>query len=97
MKVKNINGTSGHTCKCGSWIKHWEKYSGTTSSFCQAIGCYNTDVVGAHVQKGGNSTDQSWFIYPLCNSHNQHKGELEVSSSYALIPANVSETCGKGK
>lgn len=97
MKVKNINGTSDNTCKCDSWLKHWETYSKQTTSKCQAKDCDNTDVVGAHVQKGGNSTDKSWFIYPLCNKHNKHSGELEVNSSYELVSANVSETCGKKK
>ena len=51
--------------------------------------------MGAHVQKGGTSTDQKWYIYPLCKAHNQQTGELEVSDSYRLVSANKSETCGK--
>lgn len=95
MKVKNINGTSDNSCKCTSWIAHWQKYSGQTTEFCQATSCLNKDVVGAHVKKGGDSTDQSWYIYPLCNAHNKYVGELEVSDFYKLVSANVSETCGK--
>ena len=94
MKIRNINGTSDTTCSCGSWLAHWERFSGQSTEFCQADGCLNKDLVGAHVQKGGGSTDQKWYIYPLCNAHNRPSGELEVSSSYKLVSANKSETCG---
>mgnify|MGYP001611199750 CR=1 FL=1 len=94
MKLRNINGTSQNTCKCGSWLKHWEKFSGQKTEFCQANSCLKKDVVGAHVQKA-NSQDQNWYIYPLCNSHNQATGELEVSDSYQLVSANKKETCEK--
>lgn len=95
MKIKNINGTSDTTCKCGSWIKHWEKFSGQTApTYCPVGSCLNKDLVGAHVQKATGS-DNKWYIYPLCNEHNKHKGELEVSDNYKLVPANKKETCEK--
>lgn len=94
MKIKNINGTSGTTCSCGSWLKHWEKFSNQTAEFCQAAKCLKRDLVGAHVQKA-NSSDNAWYIYPLCNSHNQHEGKLEVSGIYNLVSANKKETCNK--
>ena len=95
MKIKNINGTSDNNCNCGSWIEHWKKFSGQSTDYCQANNCTNKSPVGAHVQKGGGSTDQSWYIYPLCATHNKHSGELDVSDSYKLVSANVKETCGK--
>lgn len=96
MKVRNINGTSDTTCKCGSWLKHWEKYSGQPKpTFCPAGTCIKTDIVGAHVQKGGGSTDQKWYIYPLCSAHNKHVGELDVSDNYKLVSANKKETCDR--
>lgn len=96
MKIRNINGTSDTTCKCGTWLKHWEKFSGQTRpTYCPVGSCIRTDLVGAHVQKGGGSTDQKWYIYPLCNAHNQHTGELEVSDAYKLVSANKKETCEK--
>ena len=94
MKIRNINGTSDNNCSCGSWLKHWENFSGQTTDFCQALGCLEQDIVGAHVQRGGGCTDQKWYIYPLCSKHNCHSGELVVSDSYLLISANKSETCG---
>ena len=73
MKIRNINGTSDTKCKCGSWLKHWENFSGqAVPSFCPVSACLNKDLVGAHVQKGGSSTDQKWYIYPLCAHHNKH-------------------------
>jgi len=95
MKIRNINGTSDNNCSCGSWIAHWKKFSGQSTDYCQATGCLKKDLVGAHVQKGGTSTDQKWYIYPLCGDHNKHKGELDVSDSYALVSANRKETCEK--
>lgn len=92
-KVKNINGTSSTTCKCGSWLKHWENYSKQTVNFCCEKSCLNKDLVGAHVQKAG-SPDSNWYIIPLCNAHNKATGEIEVSDSYKLVSANKSETCG---
>lgn len=94
MQITNINGTADNQCTCGSWLKHWEKYSGQTTDYCQANGCLNKDIVGAHVQLA-NSIDKKWYIYPLCNKHNMHTGILEVSNSYKLVSANKSETCGK--
>lgn len=85
MKIKNINGTSHNTCSCGSWLKHWEKFSGLTATYCNEVKCRNKDLVGAHIQKA-NSTDNDWYILPLCNFHNQSSGELEVTDSYKLVP-----------
>ncbi|MFA4852803.1 MAG: hypothetical protein WC974_08870 [Thermoplasmata archaeon] len=93
-KVKNINGTSDNTCKCGSWLKHWEKFSGQTTQYCIEKSCTKKDLVGAHVQKD-NSTDMSWYIIPLCSFHNQSEGVLEISDNYKLVSANKSETCEK--
>ncbi len=95
MRIRNINGTSDNSCRCESWLKHWERYSGQRTNYCQANGCLKTDVVGAHVQKE-NSTDNNWYIYPLCNAHNQRaSSSLEVRDSYNLVSANVSQTCGR--
>jgi hypothetical protein len=62
---------------------------------CPADGCKKKDLIGAHVQTSGGSTDWKWYIYPLCWKHNSHSGELEVSDEYDLVPANKRETCEK--
>ena len=96
MKVRNINGTSDNTCKCSSWLNHWEKFSGQAiPTYCPEKTCTQKPEVGAHVQKD-SSTDNSWYIVPLCKKHNGETGKsLEISDSVKLASANVSNTCGK--
>ena len=93
-KIKNINGTTGHECKCGSWLKHWERHAGKSASYCAEITCVKTDLVGARVQKV-HGDDTGWYIIPLCTKHNQAQGELDVSAFVKIIPAVESEVCGK--
>jgi hypothetical protein len=97
MKVTNINGTSDNTtCKCDSWLKHWENFSGQKlPAYCAEKSCLNKPEHGAHVQKE-SSTDNSWYIVPLCAKCNGKHGEtIEISDSIKLVSANVSLTCGK--
>ena len=96
MKVININGTSQNTCKCGSWLAHWQKFSGQAlSKWCSERNCIKAPEVGAHVQKDG-STDKGWYIVPFCDEHNKKTGaSLDLMDSATLVSANVSETCGK--
>jgi len=94
MRIRNINGTGQKKCRCGSWLKHWKKFSMQTASFCPVLDCLEMDLEGAHVQKD-DSKDDNWYIFPLCRNHNAAKGQsLEVSDAYELVSANVSETCG---
>jgi len=97
MRVKNINGTSQRTCKCGSWLEHWRNYSGQSiPTYCPEKACINKPEVGAHVQKD-SSTDRSWYIVPLCKTHNSKTGQsLELVDSIRLASANVASTCGRG-
>jgi hypothetical protein len=94
MKIKNINRTSQTTCACGSWLKHWEKFSGQSITYCPEINCMNKDLLGAHVQKAVSS-DTNWYIFPLCGAHNKSTGVLDVSDTYILVSANKKETCEK--
>ncbi len=96
MKVNNINGTSQNTCKCGSWLEHWKRFSGQAlPKWCSESGCIKAPEVGAHVQKD-SSTDKGWYIVPFCNEHNGQTGKsLNLIDSAVLVSANVSQTCGK--
>lgn len=95
MKVKNINGTSDKACKCGSWLDHWKKFSKqSVPTYCPETNCTAKQLVGAHVQKD-SSTDSSWYIVPLCDTHNKKATALTISDSVELVSANVSATCGK--
>ena len=96
MQVNNINGTSDNICKCGSWLDHWKNYSEQTLPiFCPETKCFQKPEVGAHVQKD-STTDTSWYIIPLCKTHNGQTGKsLQVSDLIKLVSANVSNTCGR--
>lgn len=93
MKIRNINGTSDANSRCVSLLASWEKFSGQPKPFyCPVNTCIKLDIVGARVQKGGESTDRNWYIYPLCGHHTTHEGELEVSIAYKLVPAGEKAT-----
>jgi len=93
MKVKNLGNTSDHTCKCDSWLQHWENFSKHKSSECAVDGCNAKAEVGGHVQKI-DENDAKWYIVPLCKPCNGRRGEeLDVEDSTHLVSANVSETC----
>jgi hypothetical protein len=96
MRVSNINGISDNACTCGSWLKHWEKFSGQAlTTYCPQVTCVQKPAVGAHVQRG-NSGDSNWYIVPLCTAHNGKKGQsLDISDKVILVSVNVSNTCGK--
>ena len=95
MKLNNINGTSSNTCKCGSWLKHWEEFSKkSVPTYCPVTSCMQKPEVGAHVQKD-SSTDRSWYIVPLCQKCNKETGKsLTVADTTTLVSANVNGTCG---
>lgn len=96
MKVNNINGTSGHTCACGSWLEHWKKFSGRAlPPYCAVSTCASRPEDGAHVQRD-SVLDRHWYIVPLCRRHNLEKGRsLEITTGTVLVPANTAATCGR--
>ena len=97
MRVKNINGTTGHDCKCTSWLEHWKNYGGGALPVsCPETNCIESAEVGAHVQKDG-TTDNSWYIVPLCKTHNGKLGQSLDVLPVTLVSANVKGTCGKKK
>lgn len=60
-------------CICGSWIKHWEKFSENTAEVCTGVGCNHVAEVRAHVIEAIDSNiidyNDSCFIVPLCEGH----------------------------
>lgn len=78
VNVKNINhGTDQNT----NYINQWETYMDKTLCGCANINCKNHDsydaLVGGHVKIIG-STDNRWYITPLCHSCNG-KDEFEMA------------------
>jgi len=94
MRVRNLNGTRDNVCACGSWIDHWERFSGETALFCAAQGCPNLADVGAHVRKAAGGDDR-WYIIPLCRDCNMRRGDIDIEDGTVLVSANRAETCAK--
>lgn len=96
VQIRNVNGTSGHSCRCsGGWLAHWKLYGGVEGDIkCAVCGCENLAEVGAHVQKADSGEDD-WYIVPFCRAHNQKADKMTVSDTTEFVSANVSVTCGK--
>ena len=93
-KITNINGATDRVCRCGSWLAHWEKLSERKQLLCPEVDCDQRAMVGALVQKEGD-TDGRWYIIPLCHAHSAMNGqELEVVDAARLVPAEAGESCG---
>ncbi|MGA2244155.1 MAG: hypothetical protein ABSH48_04060 [Verrucomicrobiota bacterium] len=94
MTVININGTTQRPCKCGGWLKHWQKFSVLPQPLhCPGLLCRERAEVAAFVQCS-DVKDTNWYIVPLCKLHSRSK-ILEISSFTLLVLADVGETCGK--
>lgn len=91
--LTNVKDTSQRTCRCGTWMRHWLRFSGQTAPFCAADGCMERDPVGAHVKEFGG--DGTCFIVPLCQSHNQDEGIVFVADDWVLVPATPNNRCGR--
>lgn len=88
--VKNVNGSSRFSAPYGysTWLEYWEKRTGEKKPICGSSNCNNTDLVGAHVQKA-NSTDQNYYITPICRSCNQRTDYFEVHWQLIPVPSNL--------
>ena len=99
-KVTNLRGTSGRRCKCSSWMDHWFNYTGRERDICAIVPCGNPAQVGAHVLIDDWRTDFSWWIVPMCHTHNRDrenkKYEMYVDLRTDLVSANPSKSCRRG-
>jgi hypothetical protein len=96
MRVKNINGAGNATCRCGSWLLHWARYSGRALPRCCSVrNCIERPVAGALVQID-HEGESGWYIVPLCIWHNATRnGTIDLSDHVVLVSADVAETCRK--
>ncbi len=92
VTVKNLKGTSDLSCRCGTWLRHWERGSGRSATVCWVQGCAKPPEVGAHVKKVG-TFDETRYIVPMCQAHNMIDGNLLLSDAAPLVPSNKQETC----
>jgi hypothetical protein len=87
---RNVSGTSNDTCRCGSWLEHYKRYSGQSLLRCAVEGCGEWATDGAHVQQHPlNPFVDNTYILPFCHAHNMAPGWLQVPDSYSAIPARV--------
>ena len=88
--VKNVNGSDRFSAPSGydSWLDYWEKYTGKKISYCSVTTCSRSDIVGAHVQKA-NSTDEKYYIVPICKGCNQRTDSFYVTAELAPVPSNA--------
>ena len=88
IKVKNLNGTAGRVpYGYDSWLHFWESKTGQRAYGCSRVGCSVTgrsNLVGAHVKKA-DSSDNRWYIVPLCQGDNMRSDEFYVYGPLALV------------
>ncbi len=90
VRVKNIQNTADRAPSgFASWREYWCKKSGKPwPTYCCAQGCFKLAEVGGHVKKVGSS-DNRWYIVPLCYTHNNdHDAEFVVPDDM-LVPVNL--------
>lgn len=109
MRVKNLNGTSSHSCNCGTWLNHWKNFSGyyrirpNEEISCSVIGCRNKATDGGHVKKISSGISRTiprvndWYIVPLCKQCNQKTDEFDIDDSVSFASANIATTCGRSQ
>lgn len=93
IKVKNVNGSSRYVSPQGydTWLDYWEVKSGKTAWMCSATNCHKlgrSKLVGAHVRKV-DSTDNCWYIVPLCRECNNRNDEFYVDETLVPVPSNL--------
>lgn len=101
IKVINIKGTGKNARQIsGSWLEYWEEQSGRNATRCLAYdedptrekdtvyNCGKTEnLVGGHVKKKGSS-DNRWYILPICSSHNHLNGEFWAREKDLILATN---------
>ena len=99
MYIHNVKGSSKISTKppkpYNSWLSYWEdkancKLVDNTYYKCPACGeaTLRKDFDGCHVQKA-YSSDQSWYIVPLCSSCNHRTDTFDVNVTLVPVPSNL--------
>ena len=82
------------TCRCGTLLDHWKKFSYVKIQKCVVIGCSNIDLIGCPVTKF-NSKDKGIYIIPFCKEHSKSTEELKILPSCPFVSADLTITCGE--
>ena len=100
MKIRNIKGSSKVSKNppkdYTSWLEYWEvnanrKLKTGIKYKCPACGqaFERKDFDGCHVQKV-DSTDQKWYIIPLCDSCNHRNDTPDIGDIRLVdVPSNL--------
>lgn len=87
VKVINLHNTGDRKPKnYSTWKEFWKAEKGFWPGTCSASDCAESAEVGAHVKKVGSS-DNRWYIVPLCSGCNKRTDEFDVSEN-RLVPVN---------
>ena len=92
MIVENVDKKNEVGCSCSDWLEHWSKFSGEEPPFCAALGCEQSDLVGARVRVRGLGSE--CYVVPLCSSHTKVAEAIEIYSAISPISCNPATTCG---
>lgn len=83
-------------CSNGSWLQHWEKFSGRNASYCADCNClYSENLVGAIVTLRTHRSDH--FVVPLCPYHYSETGSIQICDSSVLVLAKRKRPLRKKK
>jgi hypothetical protein len=93
MRVRNRMDIELESCRCGSWLQHWDSFSRQKANFCMVLGCDNKPEVGGLVQKAG---EDKLYIVPLCRACAAKTGEeLDIVVTVNLVPTQAEGTCAR--
>ena len=86
--LRHKGGTKDRKCKCGSWIKHYEKLSGLIRGKCSVYGCTSPATDGAHVCVSRSKSQSEWIAL-TCSSCNPRSStdEFRVVLDTKLVTA----------
>ena len=98
--IQNVHNTSDepYCTFCNqNWIRHWELVKDEERpSKCIIPDCnFNSDVVGAHVKKTDDGSDDRIYIAPICQDHNIREEfqeeDMEIEDYNILVDAATIE------
>ena len=90
-RIKILDQITSHTCRCDSWLAHWEKSSDEKAECCAVENCTTSDDLLGIPVRIANSWDNNRYIVPLCKKHSNCRYELNVTSK--LVPAYNKVIC----
>ena len=88
VTVKNIHsGDRTPPSGYSSWLNYWKaqkNYSSAHTVYCANLDCKQEAKHGGHVKRV-YSTDNSWYIVPLCVRCNEDKDKIFEVDSNSMV------------